>query len=415
MRGYHVERRFGWDCHGLPVENLVEKELGLKSKSEIEKYGIAKFNEACRSTVLRYTKEWRTVNTRLGRWVDFDNDYKTMDPDYMETIWWVFKTLWDKGLIYEGYYILPYCPHCATVLSNQELSLGGYKDDSDPAITLRFKITSTPEGLSELADGRTYFVAWTTTPWTLPSNLALSLGPDVDYVCIEDGADRYIMAEARIAAYYKDPASVKILWRKKGSELAGIKYEPLFPYFANLTEKGAFVTVTGSHVTTEDGTGIVHTAPGFGEDDYAVLRGTGIPTVCPVDAECKFTDEVPDYKGIFVKDSDKAIMERLKRSVDPTDILERYIAVVESVTESPLTRGNKVALLIDGKATYAAMFEAIRNAKDHINLETFIIEDDEIGGKFTDLLLAKRAQGIQVNIIYDSVGSITTPESFSNA
>ena len=313
MRGYHVERRFGWDCHGLPVENLVEKELGLKSKSEIEKYGIAKFNEACRSTVLRYTKEWRTVNTRLGRWVDFDNDYKTMDPDYMETIWWVFKTLWDKGLIYEGYYILPYCPHCATVLSNQELSLGGYKDDSDPAITLRFKITSAPEALSELADGRTYFVAWTTTPWTLPSNLALSLGPDVDYVCIEDGADRYIMAEARIAAYYKDPASVKILWRKKGSELAGIKYEPLFPYFANLTEKGAFVTVTGSHVTTEDGTGIVHTAPGFGEDDYAVLRGTGIPTVCPVDAECRFTSDVPDYQGIFVKDADAAIIDRLKK------------------------------------------------------------------------------------------------------
>lgn len=313
MRGYHVERRFGWDCHGLPVENLMEKELGLNSKTDIEKYGVANFNEACRSSVLRYTKEWRTINTRLGRWVDFDNDYKTMDPDYMESIWWVFKTLWDKGLIYEGHYILPYCPRCSTVLSNHELSLGGYKDDRDPAITLRFKIISAPDKLGALADGRTYLVAWTTTPWTLPSNLALCLGPDIDYVCIADGEERYILAESRLSVYYKDPAALEVIWKKKGRELAGIRYEPLFPYFANLAEQGAFVTVTGSHVTTEDGTGIVHTAPGFGEDDYAVLRGTGIPTVCPVDAECKFTAEVPDYQGQFVKNTDKAIIERLKK------------------------------------------------------------------------------------------------------
>ena len=327
MKGFHVDRRFGWDCHGLPVENLIEKELGLNSKTDIEKYGVAKFNEACRSTVLRYVKEWRTIVTRLGRWVDFDHDYKTMDPDYMESIWWIMKELWDKGLIYEGHYILPYCPRCSTVLSTHELSLGGYKDVHDPAVTIRFKVTQAPANLAGLADGSTYLIAWTTTPWTLPSNLALALGPDIDYVCVIDGTERYVLAESRLSAYYKNTEKLDIAWKKKGSELAGIRYEPLFPYFADLKEKGAFVTVLGDYVTTEDGTGIVHTAPGFGEDDYQVLKGTGIPTVSPIDAECRFTEEVPDYKGQFVKDTDKAILERLKaegKLVKREQILHAY-------------------------------------------------------------------------------------------
>jgi isoleucyl-tRNA synthetase len=331
MRGFHVERRFGWDCHGLPVENLIEKALGLNSKTDIEKYGVAKFNEACRSSVLRYVKEWRTIVTRLGRWVDFDNDYKTMDPDYMESIWWIMKRLWDKGLIYEGHYILPYCPRCSTVLSTHELSLGGYKDVHDPAITIRFKVTESVPGLEDLADGSTYLVAWTTTPWTLPSNLALALGPEVDYVCVVDegpnGPERYILAESRLGAYYKHPESLSIAWKKKGSELAGLHYEPLFPYFAHVREQGGFVTVLGDYVTTEDGTGIVHTAPGFGEDDYQVLKGTGIPTICPVDAECRFSEEVTDFKGLFVKDADKAIIDRLKaegRLVKRDQILHAY-------------------------------------------------------------------------------------------
>jgi isoleucyl-tRNA synthetase len=314
MRGFKVERRFGWDCHGLPVENLIEKELGLDSKTDIERYGIANFNEACRSAVLRYVKEWRTIMTRAGRWVDFDNDYKTMDPDYMESIWWVMKSLWDKGLIYEGHYILPYCPRCSTVLSNHELALGGYKDVHDPAITLKFKAVAAPEGsgLDGLADGSTFLLAWTTTPWTLPSNLALCLGPDIDYVLVGDAGERFLLAESRLGAYYKEGAMPEILWRKKGSELKGIEYEPLFPYFAEARAQNAFRTYTGSHVTTEDGTGIVHTAPGFGEEDHEVLKGTGVPTVCPIDAECKFTSEVPDYRGRFVKDCDKDIMDRLK-------------------------------------------------------------------------------------------------------
>ncbi|MDR0316441.1 MAG: isoleucine--tRNA ligase [Treponema sp.] len=319
MKGKKVERRFGWDCHGLPIENLIEKELGLNSKTDIEQFGIDKFNEACRASVLRYVKEWRQTITRLGRWVDFDNDYKTMDPGYMETIWWVVKSLWEKDLLYEGHYILPYCPRCSTVLSNHELNLGGYKDVHDPAITVRFKVKGNWEkGGSFPPD--TYLLAWTTTPWTLPSNLALVLGPDIDYVLIEDlttdnskqPTASYILAEARLPAYYKSEADYKIIWKKKGADLVGIQYEPLFPYFKDAAEQNAFRTYPGDFVSTEDGTGIVHTAPGFGEDDARVLKGTGIPVVCPIDEECRFTPEVSDFAGLFVKDADKAIMEQLK-------------------------------------------------------------------------------------------------------
>jgi len=345
MKGKKVERRFGWDCHGLPVENLIEKELNLNSKTAIEEFGIANFNEACRSSVLRYVNEWRATITRLGRWVDFDNDYKTMEAGYMETIWWVMKSLWEKGLLYEGHYILPYCPRCATVLSNHELNLGGYKDVHDPAITVKFKVGSRGRGIGSgevspratlttqewsgtlppsageppATPPNTYLLAWTTTPWTLPSNLALTMGADIDYVLIEtpqpltpnpQPPTRYILAEARLSAYYKDETEYKIIWNKKGAELAGLEYEPLLPYFKDTP--GAFRVFLGDFVTTQDGTGIVHTAPGFGEDDARVLKGTGIPVICPVDAECRFTNEVTDFAGLFVKDADKGIIEKLK-------------------------------------------------------------------------------------------------------
>ena len=303
MKGKLVDRRFGWDCHGLPVEYEMEKELKISGKKEIEDYGIARFNESCRSIVLRYTDEWRKTVTRLGRWVDFDNDYKTMNPDYMESIWWVVKQLWDKGLIYEGSYILPYCPRCSTVLSNHELNLGGYQEDQDPAITIKFKVKG---------EENTYILAWTTTPWTLPSNLALAVNPEIEYVMVKDGEECYIMAKERLSAYYKDETAYELIWSKPGKELIGTEYEPMFPYFADLAEKGAFRVFPAEYVTIEDGTGIVHTANGFGEDDYNTLKGTGIPVVCPVDAECKFTADVPDYQGRFVKDCDKDIIARLK-------------------------------------------------------------------------------------------------------
>ena len=328
MKGKKVERRFGWDCHGLPIENLIEKELGINSKHEIEQMGIDKFNEACRASVLRYTSEWRKTITRMGRWVDFDNDYKTMNPEFMESIWWVAKSLWDKNLIYEGKYILPYCPRCSTVLSTHELAQG-YKDVQDQTVTVRFKITKAPDAIDdkEITNGNTYFLAWTTTPWTLPSNLGLCMGPEIDYVKILDKAsgDYYIFAQARLSAYYKNEDDYQIIYTRKGKDFVGAEYEPLFPYFAELSdakvcaekskqkcEKGAFRMFNADYVSTEDGTGIVHIAPAFGEEDHKVFAGSGVPEVEPIDAECKFTKEVFDYEGRFVKDCDKDIMARLK-------------------------------------------------------------------------------------------------------
>lgn len=304
MQGYRCTRKFGWDCHGLPVENEIAKNLGIKGHKAIEEYGVAQFNEDCRSIVLRYTSEWKSNIKRMGRWVDSDHPYRTMDTDYMESIWWVFKSLYEKGLIYEGFNILPYSPALSCVLSNSEVNLGGYQDVVDPAVTVKFKM----EGSD------CYFLAWTTTPWTLPSNLALALGPEIDYVKVLDKTsnEKYILGEARLSHYYKDESEYEILEHYKGSDLKGLRYEPLFPYFKHLYEKGAFVTVLGDYVTTEDGCGIVHTASGFGVDDYEVLKGTGIPVVCPIDLECCFTEEVSDYKGIFVKDADKQIIADLK-------------------------------------------------------------------------------------------------------
>ncbi|MGD6729600.1 MAG: isoleucine--tRNA ligase [Pleomorphochaeta sp.] len=303
MKGQRVLRTFGWDCHGLPVEYEMEKNLGISGPTAIKEYGVAKFNDDCRSIVLRFTSQWKKTITRMGRWVDFDNGYRTMDKDYMESIWWVFKSLYEKGLIYEGYNILPYSPKLACPLSNFEVNQGGYRDVTDQAVTVRFLLDGTDD---------TYFLAWTTTPWTLPSNLALALGPDIDYVKVKDGKEYYILGKDRLSHYYKNESDYEIVEEYKGTDLKGLRYKPLFPYFASLKEEGAFITVLGDYVTTEDGCGIVHTASGFGEDDYQVLKGTGIPVVCPIDDECQFTSEVPDFEGRFVKDTDKDIIKWLK-------------------------------------------------------------------------------------------------------
>ncbi len=303
MKGYCIERRFGWDCHGLPVENEMEKQLALSGKKEIEDFGVDKFNESCRGIVLRYTEQWRETVRRIGRWVDFENDYKTMNPDYMETIWWVFNQLWENDLIYEGYCVQPYCPRCCTPLSNFETNQG-YMDREDPSITIKVELSDTP---------KTFLLVWTTTPWTLPSNAAVAVGEDIDYLKVRDGEECYIIAAARIGQYYKSEDEYEIVERLKGKELLGLRYEPIFDYFREKANEKAFHVYAADYVTTEDGTGLVHQAPAFGELDFNLGRDVGLPVFNPVDEEGKFTQEVPDYQGVWVKEADPQIIKRLKK------------------------------------------------------------------------------------------------------
>ena len=300
MRGRRVERRFGWDCHGLPAEVVVEKELGISGHPAITKFGIDNFNEACRVSVLRFTDEWQRYVTRQARWVDFENDYKTLDLTYMESVMWAFKTLWDKGLIYEGFKVLAYCWRCETPLSNTETRMDDvYRDRQDPALTVQFQLDSGERVL-----------AWTTTPWTLPSNLAIAVGPDIDYAVMEEEGVRYILAESRLAAYEKELANAVHVETIMGSDLVGRHYTPLFPFFADTPN--AFQVLAGDFVSTEDGTGIVHMAPGFGEDDQILSNGAGIPTVCPMDEHGRFTADVPPWAGVHVFDTNNDIVKELK-------------------------------------------------------------------------------------------------------
>ena len=303
MRGHYVERRFGWDCHGLPIEALAQEQLGLSGTGAIRERGVDVFNETCRSLVLRYVAEWRKTVTRMGRWVDFDHDYKTMDLAYMESVWWVFKQLWEKGRVYKSYRIMPYSWKLTTPLSNFEAG-NNYQDVQDPAITVRLRLT--------VKDKPWYLLIWTTTPWTLPANLAVCAGPDIDYVAVRDakGGDVYVLAEARLSAYYKKPEEYEALATFKGRDLKGWTYEPMFPYCAS--QPGAFQVLVDDYVTTSDGTGIVHIAPAYGEDDFRVGQAAGLPPVDLLDENAAFTARVPDYAGQFCKDADKAIIRRLK-------------------------------------------------------------------------------------------------------
>lgn len=295
MNGYRVERKWGWDCHGLPIENIIEEELNLKSKKDIEDYGIANFNEACRSTVLRYAEEWKKTIKRMGRWVDMNNAYKTMDLPFMESVWWVFRQLWDRGLIYEGKKPMHICPRCVTPLSNFEVTQG-YKDVKDITATAKFKIKNAKEKLN--IDGDIYALAWTTTPWTLPGNVALAVGREIDYVLVESENVNYIVAKSRMEDVLK-ATTYKLKANFKGSDLVGLEYEPLFPYFADIAN--AFRVCEANFVTTEDGTGIVHIAPAFGEDDYNLGQKEKIGWVQHVGMDGKFTKEVIDFAGQEVK------------------------------------------------------------------------------------------------------------------
>ena len=311
MRGKKVERRFGWDTHGLPAELEAERQLGITDKSEIEKMGVEKFNDFCRDSVLRYTGEWRDYVTRQARWVDFDNDYKTLDIDFMESVMWAFKRLWDKGLIYQGYRVLPYSWYEQTPLSNQESKLDdAYRMRQDPAVTVRMPlVVASDSPLSEL-DGVNALI-WTTTPWTLPSNLAIAVNPDVTYVHVRaaDGQE-YLLAEPLLAGYAKEIVDPQVLGSYHGRQLEGLAYTPPFDFF--LGHPNAHRVLLGDYVTTDSGTGIVHLAPAFGEEDMELATANGIDVVQPLDAGGRFTSMVPPYEGLMVFDANPVIIKDLK-------------------------------------------------------------------------------------------------------
>ncbi|MFP5020539.1 isoleucine--tRNA ligase [Pseudonocardia phyllosphaerae] len=313
MRGNRVDRRFGWDTHGLPAEVETENQLGIKHKSEIDEMGVAAFNEACRTSVLRYTGEWRDYVTRQARWVDFDNDYKTLDLDYMESVMWAFKSLWGKGLVYSGFRVLWYCWRCETPLSATETKMDDvYQDRQDPAVTvgLRLSAPDRPELDGALA------LVWTTTPWTLPSNLAVAVHPDVDYVVLRANGERWVLAEPRVAAYARELGEEpEVLATFKGTDLLGLTYTPPFDFFTG--RANAHQVLAADYVTTEDGTGLVHIAPAFGEEDKEVTDAAGIEVVNPVDARGEYTTEVPPYAGMQVFDANPQIIRDLKERTNP--------------------------------------------------------------------------------------------------
>ena len=314
MRGYKVERRFGWDTHGLPAELEVQRQLGISSKAQIDDLGIEKFNEACRESVLKYTGEWRSYVTRQARWVDFDNDYKTLDLGFMESVLWAFTQLWDKGLAYEGYRVLPYCWNDETPLSSHELRMDDdvYQSRQDPALTVGFRITGGP--VAELVGA--HLLIWTTTPWTLPSNQAVAVNPEVTYVVVENDGRRYVIAEARLGAYARElgdePA---VLATYTGRDLLDVTYVPPFPYF--MDSPNAFRVLPADFVSTEDGTGLVHMAPAYGEDDMTTASAGGIEAVTPVDARGRFDVTVPDYQGQHVFEANPHIIRDLKNGTGP--------------------------------------------------------------------------------------------------
>ncbi|MFT6632156.1 MAG: isoleucyl-tRNA synthetase [Bacteriovoracaceae bacterium] len=303
MKGRYVSRTWGWDCHGLPIEQQIDKKFGISANDYVAEHGIAKYCKECKDIVLTYTSQWEKTINRMGRWVDFEKGYKTMDKNFMESVWWVFKQAWEKGLIYEGNKIVPYSVALQTGLSNFEAT-SNYQDVQDPAVTVLFK----------MKDEDAYLSAWTTTPWTLPSNLALIVNKDIDYVLVHEKIKdiKFYLAKERVESFKKGN-DFEILNELKGSELVGKKYEPLFPYFKEQEAEGAFQVLSDNYVTTSDGTGIVHAAPAFGEDDNRVLKEHKVTAfVQPLNAKAEFTEEVTDFAGIYIKDADKAIIKKLK-------------------------------------------------------------------------------------------------------
>lgn len=298
MTGYRVDRKAGWDTHGLPVELEVEKQLGISGKPQIESYGVENFIKKCKNSVFTYEEEWRKMTERVGFWIDMDNPYVTYHNTYIESVWWALKQIWEKGLLYKGNKVVPYCPRCGTSLSSHEVAQG-YKEVEDPSVFVKFPVAGKEN---------TYFLVWTTTPWTLPSNVALAVKDTYTYVMVEQCGERLILAEGRLEIL---EGEYTIIDKFPGEKLVSLKYEPIFPFFEEEKDK-AYYVVTADFVTLEDGTGIVHIAPAFGEDDSRVGHEYGLPVIQPVDAQGKFTEKVSPWAGMFVKDADKGIIKDLK-------------------------------------------------------------------------------------------------------
>lgn len=313
MKGHYVERRFGWDTHGLPIEHEIDKKFGKSGRDVVEELGIAGYNSECKAIVMRYADEWRKTIGRLGRWIDFDNDYKTMNVTFMESCWWAFKELWKKDMVYQGYRVMPYSTALETTVSNFEAAQN-YKDVQDPAVVVAFPL---------LDDPKVNLLAWTTTPWTLPSNIALAAHPDLEYIKIKDeiSGKTFVLMEVLLKTLYKDPKKAKfqILEKFKGSHMLGWKYEPLFPYFYDQFKDYGFRVLNAEYVTADSGVGIVHQSPAFGEEDYNVAMKAGVISETrlppnPVNDSGCFTDEVPDFAGQYVKAADKNIIKYLKNN-----------------------------------------------------------------------------------------------------
>jgi isoleucyl-tRNA synthetase len=314
MKGRYVRRRWGWDCHGLPIENIVEQNLKISGKKQIEEIGVERFNKVCRDNVLKYVEEWGKVVKRIGRWVDFDNSYKTMDTSYMESVWWALKQIWDKGFIYEDRKVLLYCSRCETPISNFEVAMdNSYRDVTEESVFVKFKIKPRQRIINDLTDDRTFALAWTTTPWTLPGNTSLNLGPDIAYVMIEpanSAGERYILAKDRLSVI---DGEYEVVAEYEARTLEGLEYEPLFPGVIPNEEGRAHRIYLADFVTTEDGTGIVHNAAMYGEEDYELAKAKNLPRVDMLDHKGKYLDRAPEHlRGVFFKDADKLVIKDLK-------------------------------------------------------------------------------------------------------
>lgn len=383
MKGYRVPRRFGWDCHGLPVEYEINKAHKIESRKDILKMGVANYNSACRGIVKRYSEEWKTTVRRVGRWVDMEKPYFTMDVSFMQSVWWVFQELFKKGLIYEGYKVVPYSVGISTPLSNFEANLN-YKMVQDPALTVSFPVQG---------EANTSLLAWTTTPWTLPSNLALAVGKEIDYVRAKEisSGKIWIMAEALLPTMFKDPAKeLEIISNFKGTELVGLTYEPLFDFFADRRAKGAFKVILADHVTTESGTGIVHMAPAFGEEDYYACAREGLPIVNPVDDDGMFTSEVPPYQGQRVKDADKNIIADLKK--------QNRVFKHETIQHSyPFCYRSDTPLIYRAVSSWFVSVEKIKDRLVENNKATQWVPDHLRDGRFGNWLENARDWAISRN------------------